>query len=153
MVNLDAPPVHYNDARVDSCVGNGWVTVEKRGDDLFVDGRKVIFYMSEFTRKGRIISGHKIREELSGKSVLHGNIMSALMSYPHLIPENWKKDERGISNLIFFWGVVYRNSCYPFVRFMIFLDEANEWRLAVEPLISSWVHHRYNYVAAILEDV
>lgn len=112
LVNLDAPPrlpfagaVIHNTPK-----GKGWVRVERRGADLFVDGKKVILPISDRQKGDGVISGIELQAELESKSVLHPNIMDALVEKaPHLIPEYWKRNEAGETLYIFFWDVVFRN--------------------------------------------
>jgi hypothetical protein len=126
-VNLDAPPKMPFDGPftgIKSKTGSGWVMVEKREDGLYVDGRKVILWISK--RKG--ITGYELREEVLGKPVLHPNILDALLEYPQLIPEEWKeKSKGGYTRYIFFWGVVFfRHTDNLYVR-QLFYDGGGEW--------------------------
>ena len=118
LVDLNAPPeLPFDGATIEpntssTCrIGSGWVRVEKREDGLYVDGRKVILYLSEQQKNGRM-SGHELREELTGKPVLllHPNILDALLEHPDFIPEDWKNDESENSRCIFFWAVIFRGS-------------------------------------------
>lgn len=111
MVNLDAPPnLPFDGAKIEFQIGSGWIRVEKRTDGLCMDNRKVVLYLSERQKGGKVIRGHELREELSGKSVLHPNIMDALIEHPSLIPEDWKKDEEGNTRFIFFLAVIFRDA-------------------------------------------
>lgn len=111
MVNLDAPPtLPFVGAEIESQIGTGWVKVERRADGLYVDDCKVVLYLVERQKDGKIIRGYELREELSGKLVLHPNIMDALFENQHLIPEDWKMDENGSVRFIFFWAVIFRNA-------------------------------------------
>ncbi len=105
-VNLDAPPMlPFEGAKVDSIVGTGtrtgWVEVERRGKNLYINKKKVVLYLSERQQNGQAIRGHELREELTGKPVLHPNILGALFEHPHLIPEVWK------GKLVYFWAVIF----------------------------------------------
>jgi len=111
MVNLDvAPRLPFDGAAVEKNEGGGWVKVEKRKDGLYIDGRKVVLYLSERQKNGQTIKGYELREEVSGKLVLHPNILDALLEHSHLIPEDWKKDENGNTRYILFWAVIFRDS-------------------------------------------
>ena len=62
-VNLDAPPLlPFDDATVETNEGGGWVTVQKRTDGLYVDGRKVILHRSERQKNGKVIEGYELRD-------------------------------------------------------------------------------------------
>jgi hypothetical protein len=109
-VNLDAPPkLPFDRAKVEWSEGSGWVTVERRGDDLFVDGQKVVFHLVEAQKTGSV-QGYELRTQLQGQRTLHPNIMDALFGNHHLLPESWKMDEQGRSRFIFFWAVGYCSS-------------------------------------------
>ncbi|MEK7560130.1 MAG: hypothetical protein AAB522_02430 [Patescibacteria group bacterium] len=110
-VNLGASPnLPFSGAEVAEHVGEGWVIVEKRLDGLYINGRKVVLHLSKRQKDGKRLKGHELREELTGKPVLNANILDALYQNPHLIPEEWKKDENGNIRYIFFWGTIYRDS-------------------------------------------
>ncbi|PIR91964.1 hypothetical protein COU01_04345 [Candidatus Falkowbacteria bacterium CG10_big_fil_rev_8_21_14_0_10_44_15] len=128
MVNLDAPPaLPFDGAQIEFQTGGGWVKVEKREDELYVNGRKIIFYLSERQQGNNMVRGHELREELSGKPVLHPNIMDALIEYPNFIPEGWKVDESGNIRFIFFWAVIFRDAGGRlYVRYFCF--HVGQWR-------------------------
>jgi len=110
-VNLAATPkLSFSGAEVEVHIGEGWAIVEKRADGLYVNGRKVILYLSKRQMKGKQFTGHELREELTGKPVLNANLLDAIADNPHLIPEDWKKDDNGNTRYIFFWATIYRNS-------------------------------------------
>ncbi len=110
-VNLAATPnLPFNEAKIEKHIGEGWVIVEKRPDGLYISGRKVIIHLSKRQRGAKSLGGHELRDELTGKPVLNSNILDALYGNPHLIPEDWKKDENGNTIYIFFWGTLYRDS-------------------------------------------
>lgn len=122
-VNLDVPPkLPFDDAIVEKNEGGGWVLVEKLKDGLYIDGHKVILYLYERQKNGKTIKGYELREELTGKLVLHPNILDALIKNPHLIPEDWKWDENKNDPSIFFWAVIFCEpsrdaSCVRFLSF------------------------------------
>ncbi|MFA6973446.1 MAG: hypothetical protein WC238_01735 [Parcubacteria group bacterium] len=108
-VNLDiAPRLPFDGAKVETYTGGGWVKVEKRKDGLYVGGHKVILYLSERQKDGKVIKGYELKEEITGKWVLNANILDALLENLHLIPEEWKKDGNGNTIFIFFWGTIFR---------------------------------------------
>src|SRR3989344_5392983 len=109
--NLGASPkLPFNEAEVEQHIGEGWAIVEKRSDGLYLNGRKVVLYLSRRQQNGKLLKGYDLREELTGKPVLNANLLDALYDNPHLIPEDWKKDDRGNTRFIFFWGTIYRGS-------------------------------------------
>jgi len=127
----------FDGAQIEFQIGNGWVKVEKRGDGLYVDGRKVILHQSKRQKDGNVIQGHEFREELSGKPVLHPNIMDALLEYPSFIPEDWKKDENGNTRFIFFWAVIFRGAVGGlFVRYFCWGD--GRWGRGCDWLDDDW---------------
>ncbi|OGI46325.1 hypothetical protein A2121_01635 [Candidatus Nomurabacteria bacterium GWB1_40_6] len=121
-VNLGAAPeLPFNGARVDQHIGDGWAVVEKRADGLYVNGRKVVLHLSKRQLGGKWLKGHELCEELADKPVLNANLLDAFYDNPHLIPEDWKKDEQGNARYIFFWGTISRDSDgYLYVRYLYF---------------------------------
>ncbi|MFA4880075.1 MAG: hypothetical protein WC650_00425 [Candidatus Doudnabacteria bacterium] len=127
LVNLDAPPeLPFDKAIIEPKIGrgSGWVKVEKCEDGLYINDHRVILYLSEQQKGGKVISGFKLNEELLGKPVLHPNILDALLEHLDLIPEDWKKRYL----YIFFWAVIFRDSDGRFfVRFLYFDGERWQW--------------------------
>jgi hypothetical protein len=111
-VNLDAPPrLPFEGAVVhNKPKGKGWVEVKRKGNELFVDGKKVILPLSEKQKGDKTVVGTELLKELEKKPVLHPNIMDALCEHPHLIPDSWKQNEEKETLYIFFWDVVLRDS-------------------------------------------
>ncbi|MFA6409955.1 MAG: hypothetical protein WCW26_00050 [Candidatus Buchananbacteria bacterium] len=127
-VNLDAPPtLPFNGAMVKTNRKGGWVTLQKRADGLYQDGHKFSLYRSEYQKNGQVIGGYDLGNEVVNLPVVHPNIEDALLKYPHLIPEKWKKDENGNTIYIYFWAVTFSDRdgrvC---VRCMCFDDDG--WR-------------------------
>ncbi|MBI3335589.1 MAG: hypothetical protein HY001_03775 [Candidatus Portnoybacteria bacterium] len=84
----------------------GAIKLERRGDDLYANGKKIKLFLSEGQKSSRYIGGHKLREELAHKPILNANILDHLLKPENqrLIPESWK------GQYVFFWGTVYRGS-------------------------------------------
>ncbi|MDD5627234.1 MAG: hypothetical protein PHW01_04485 [Patescibacteria group bacterium] len=137
MVNLDVPPeLPFNNASVEENIGGGWVKVEKREDGLYIDDHKVILYLSEKQKNGRM-SGRELRKELLGKPVLHPNILDVLILHrPKFIPEDWKKGKHYYV-FIFFWAVIFRHSCGSLCVRCLFLRDGN-WGWGCYGLDSDW---------------
>ena len=107
---------HVVDCDVDPYIPSGWslkdegaehrkggmVKLERRGDDLYVNGKKIELFLAEGQKDG--IKGHQLRSMLAEKLVLNANILDYLLKNPKLIPESWK------DKYVFFWGDVYRDS-------------------------------------------
>jgi hypothetical protein len=114
------PFEHVVDLGADPCVPKDWSVVEHRkgkvaklerkGDNLYLDGRKIEFFLSKEQSGIRLVRGNELFEELKKHSVLNANVLDYLLKHPHLIPETWKMDENGNSRYVFFWGTVYRGS-------------------------------------------
>jgi hypothetical protein len=83
--------------------------LERKGDDVYLDGKKIEFWLSSEQKRG-VITGNTLRAKLAGKPVLNANMLDYLLKNPHLIPEVWKKDENGNTRYVFFWGTVYRST-------------------------------------------
>ena len=83
--------------------------LERRGDDLYLDGKKIEFWLSREQKRG-VITGNILRAKLKGKPVLNANLLDHLLKNPHLIPKAWKMDENENTRYIFFWGTIYRGA-------------------------------------------
>ncbi len=114
-------PVEYAiDLGADPFLPDGWkveehqkgkvAKLERRGADLYLDGKKIDFYLSKPQKKGGRIEGNDLRKEVSKQPVLNANVLDYLREHPQLIPDSWKVDGNGNTRYIFFWGTVYRRS-------------------------------------------
>jgi hypothetical protein len=116
-----APQLPFGGAKVVKHEGEGIVQIELRsGDNLYINGKKVVLYLSERQMGDKRIVGHELRKELeSGEHVLlNSNVLDYLYDHPELFPEHWKKDENGEVRYIFFWGSIFRDlsGSHLFVR-------------------------------------
>ncbi len=104
------PIPHAIDCDADPFVPDGWKVEEHTKGGIFTwDPTKVEPYLSEKQKSDEYIVGNKLRGELKAQPVLNANVLDYLLSHPELIPEDWKKDERGKTRHIFFWGTIYRH--------------------------------------------
>ena len=141
-----SPNLPFDGAKVEKHIGEGWAIVEKRADGLYINGHKVVLHLSKRQKDGKWLKGYELREELTGKPVLNANILDALYQNPHLIPEEWKKDEDGNVRYIFFWGTIYRDSnAHLYVCYLCFIDGV--WDRLCHWLDYDW---RGSYPAALL---
>lgn len=138
-VNLGAAlKLPFTGAQVESHIGEGWAILEKRADGLYANGRKVVLHLSRKQKWGGSLKGYELREELTGKPVLNANVLDALTDNVHLIPEDWKKDERGDARYIFFWATIYRDAAGDLcVRYLCFVGGA--WHRLFCWLRNGWV--------------
>ena len=113
------PVEHAVDLGADPFLPDGWsveehqkgkfVKLERNGDDLYLDGKKIEFWLSR-EQKRAVVTGNILREKLRDKPVINANLSDYLLKNPHLSPEAWKKDENGNTRYIFFWGTIYRDA-------------------------------------------
>jgi hypothetical protein len=129
------PILHTIDCNADPFVPHGREVEEHRnGGILTWDPTKVSLYPSKSQEGDEYIGGYKLRKELASQPVLNANVLDYLLKNPHLIPEDWKKDEHGNMRFIFFWGTIYRNSVYRnsdgrlYVRCLYWNDSTWYWR-------------------------
>jgi hypothetical protein len=103
---------HAIDCDADPFLPNeGWRVEEHRKDGVIVwDPTKASLYLSKGQKGDKYIVGNDLRKELAKKPTMNANVLDYLLKNPHLIPEDWKKDERGNTRYIFFWGTIYRHS-------------------------------------------
>ena len=120
---------HAIDCDAAPFVPDGWKVEEhQKGGSFIWDASKVELFLSESQKGGKTIEGNKLRKELAKKLVLNANVLDYLMKNPHLIPEEWKKDEQGNTRYIFFGGTVYRRSSgYLCVRCLSWSDGRWFW--------------------------
>lgn len=89
---------------------SGVVKLERRGDDLFVDGQKINLFLSDQQKVGTH-GGHGLRQVLEARG---GNqsakLLDHLKAHPELWPESWKNDSQGRKLCIFFWDDIFRRS-------------------------------------------
>lgn len=120
---------HAIDCDADPFLPNGWRVEEHRKDGVVIwDPSKVSLYLSKGQKGDKRIVGNDLRKELAKKPTMNANVLDYLLKNPHLIPEDWKKGDRGNTRYIFFWGTVYRYSGGGlFVRSLYWDDSAWDW--------------------------
>ncbi len=137
-IDCDKDPFLPNDLKVEE---------HKKMGNLKLDLSKVEFFLSENQKGSRAVEGNKLRKELEDLPVLNANVLDYLLEHPHLIPGEWKKDERGLARYIFFWGTIYYRSSGDnglFVRFLC-------WSGGVWKDSSYWLGQEFrNYNPAVL---
>ncbi len=142
------PGLAFDGYEVEFHAKGGRVIIERRGEELWINGRKVILYRSDEQQKGAWICGYRLREELSGKPILNACILDFLLEHTGFIPESWKKDREDRILCIFFPGTAYRRSdgsvCY---RCLYFQD--GMWRRSF-----GWLDVGFgsNFPMALLEE-
>jgi len=150
-VNLELPPkMEIEGAKVFYQTSFGeWTKVEKRGDELWVDNRRVILYWNNGQKNSERIVGNVLYVDFyNKKTALHPNIMDALAKFPHLIPEEWKRGENYDHRDVFFWGVTFKSpEGNVFVRYLCLGD--GQWRRDYRYLDRDWTKFD---PAAILEN-
>jgi len=109
-INLGADPFLPDGWKVEEHQKGKVAKLERRGDDLYFDGKKIDFYLSKPQKKGGRIEGNDLRKELGKQPVLNANVLDYLLKNPSIIPDSWKKDADGNTRYIFFWGTVYCSS-------------------------------------------
>ena len=137
---INEPIEHLIDLDTDPFIPDGWKVEEhQKGAQFKWDASRVALYLSEQQKNGKWIGGNKLREELAGKPVYNANLLDYLLANPHLTPEDWKKDEKGITRFIFFWGTIYRDSngvlC---VRYLYWDDDDGRWDWSIDWLGDAW---------------
>jgi len=138
---------HLIDCDADPYIPEGWKVEEHRkGGMVKFNPTRIEFFLSKQQRKGKVIVGNELRKELADKPVLNANVLDWLLKHPHLIPEEWKRDENGNTRYIFFWGTIYRDPDGDLgVRDLYWRDD--RWCWGCSWLGSGWVG---GYPAAVL---
>ncbi len=101
----------FSDAERVSPTKTGVVKLEKRGDDLYLDGKKIELFRSSGQEGDRYIVGHELRKELEARGGnLSAKVLDYLEGHPELWPESWKTDADGNTIYIWFWDDIFRGS-------------------------------------------
>ena len=103
------PKLPFDGAEIVENKGAGVVRLERRGDDLYLDGKKIELHLSPKQKKGTI-GGNDLRKYLEGKPVLNAAVLDYLLAHPELIPDSWKKNKEGNTLYTFFFGTIYRRA-------------------------------------------
>lgn len=112
MIDLSVPcKLPFPEALSFSPVKTGIVKLERRGDDLCLDGKKIELFLSEKQKGGSYIVGHDLWNELEARGGnLSASVLDHLEAHPELWPESWKKDAQGNTIYVFFWDDIFRLS-------------------------------------------
>ena len=100
LIDCDAKPFLSEDFGVSDGVK---IEEHQRGGQFKWDASKVTLWLSEEQQKGKWPEGNKLRKDLVGKPVMNEKVLSHLLAYSFLIPEEWK------GKYIFFWGTIFRD--------------------------------------------
>ncbi len=118
MIDLDTHPSFTNfpadleNVRIVEHKKGGEVNIEKRGDGLYVDGYKVSLFQSEHQigkRSSKVFTGNGLLKELDGKPVLNACLLDFLKKNKDFIPDEMKRDEKGIIRNVWFLGTIYED--------------------------------------------
>ena len=142
------------DLTLDAIACRGWQIKEEHqnavnGINVIVwDAARVELYVDDLQQHGNV-DGFMLRKSLRGKPILNANVLDFLLRNPQRIPEDWKKDERGMPRRIFFFGTIY---CRPnddlYVRYLCWGDD--RWGWGIHWLGARW---QDNYAAALWHTV
>ena len=146
-VNLNLPitlrgswmrPSNYNKR-------GGWVEVQRRKDDLYINGRKLCLYQSESQKQGGNVWGDDLFQDLKDKEILHPNIIDGLLEYPLLIPDALKFAEDGQPLYLFFMGATHHDGAYHMVRCLCWREGESathsadkQWGEGASSLMAQW---------------
>ncbi len=131
------------DLAADPLLPNGWSVqhhrggakaskIERNGDNLYLNGRKIKFRLTIEQREVGVITGERLLRKLRGKLVLNANVLDYLLRNPCLIPEAWKKDRYDNPQRLFFWGTIYRD--LEETRYVRYLYWRSRWQWNYRPV-------------------
>ena len=105
VIDLGSPArLPFDGAVLEVHRGAGIVKLERRGDDLCLNGKPLGLFFSRKQKNGKMVEGHTLRKELEKRG---GNVSAKVLDYlvehPELYPENWKKDSQ------VFWDDIFRD--------------------------------------------
>jgi hypothetical protein len=106
-VDLDSNPYTPVAWKIRRHQRGGIVSVENRVNGLYVDGKKVCFFVHERqnvkkSSEHSLIKGWELIHELSDKAVLNYNMLHFLYKHPEYIPDTISKSKR-----IYFFGTIW----------------------------------------------
>lgn len=88
----------------------GVVKLERRDDDLYLNGKKINLFISEKQKGDKAIGGHDFRKELEARGGnVSAKVLDHLVDYPQMWPESWKKDDQGNTIYVYFWDDIFRS--------------------------------------------
>lgn len=86
-------------------------------------------YLSKEQKKGGIIIGNNLKDELDGVPVVGAQLLDFCLANPHLIPKEWKR------KAACFWGTIYRTSSgRPCVQSLVWDQYGRRWGSSYRPL-------------------
>lgn len=111
LIDLAVPcRLPFNGAERVSPAKSSIVKLEKRDDDLYLDGKKINLFLSKKQKSG-VIGGHDLRKVLETRGGnISAKVLDKLVEYPELWPESWKKDSQGNTIYVCFWDDIFRSS-------------------------------------------
>lgn len=69
----------------------GTVVVERRGDDLYIDGKKLVLYFSPHQKSGNKVTVEELDKELRGRKLPNINLLYALFDNQRaMVPPAWQ---------------------------------------------------------------
>ncbi|MCR4274484.1 MAG: hypothetical protein NUW02_00315 [Candidatus Campbellbacteria bacterium] len=112
VIDLGSPAkLPFDGAVLEVHRGEGVVKLERRGDDLYLDGKPLNLFLSRKQKNGGVIGGYDLRKELEKRgNNVSAKVLDHLVAHPELWPESWKKDAQGNTVYVFFWDDIFR---YP----------------------------------------
>ncbi len=99
VVDLDSKPlIRY---------GNWEIRSHHSGGKIIWDPSKVKLFVHKRQSGENIMTGRELESYFDTIKVFNANLLDYLLDHPYLIPEEWKKDQDGNMNHIFFWDTIY----------------------------------------------
>lgn len=111
LIDLSAPcELPFNTAERVSEAKSGVVKLERRGDDLYFDGKKIELFLSKKQKGDSYIVGYDLRTELEKRGGnVSAKVLDHLVEHPELWPESWKNDSQGNTIYVYFWDDIFRH--------------------------------------------
>ncbi len=132
-------------------VPRGLTLMKHDGEGVFAwDPRAVSLFQMEEQRRGSLVSGSRLFEEMKRTVAWNANVLDFLLGNQGLIPENWKERVHGCYPLIYFWGTLYRMADgSPCVRYLAW--NGAKWVMGHSPVQSDWMSHTAAAVYRLVE--
>jgi hypothetical protein len=118
--NVDATTPKDSRWTVKEHCKNGIFKLERRGNDIFANGKKIVLWLSE-EQKQRckpFITGRVLHSQLVRRPVLNANVLDCFLKNQYLVPRVCKNKETC------FWGTIYLdNNGKLYVRTLLGSDD------------------------------
>lgn len=122
-----------------------WCAIHEKNGQLDWDITSVRLHRLQIQMDGGLVSGEKLRKELSGEIVLNVNVLNYLLQHQDLLLDCWKFCPDGKPRQIFFWGTLFNcphvGPCVPYLHW-----EDEKWKTDYAWIGRSWGSNDFSII-------